>query len=103
MSGEFDAVVPEIAGIDSDEAAEWIESLDDALLRHGPGVVAQLLGSLQQRAARHGAESGSLANTPYVNTIPADQQPEFPGDVGIEGRLSNMIRWNASLMVRRSG
>ncbi len=38
-------------------------------------------------------------NTPYVNTIPAEAQPPYPGDLEIERRIRNIIRWNAMAMV----
>ena len=40
-------------------------------------------------------------NTPYRNTIPLAQQPAYPGDIGIEERIENILRWNAMAMVLR--
>jgi pyruvate dehydrogenase E1 component len=40
-----------------------------------------------------------VTNTPYINTIPADKQPEYPGDIELETRLQNIIQWNAMAMV----
>ena len=42
------------------------------------------------------------ANTPYLNTIPADRQPHYPGDREIERRISSIIRWNALAMMVRA-
>ena len=42
------------------------------------------------------------ATTPYVNTIPVDQQPDYPGDREIERRIKSIIRWNAMAMVVRA-
>ena len=38
-------------------------------------------------------------NTPYVNTIPADEEPVYPGDRELERRIKSLIRWNAMAMV----
>ncbi len=37
--------------------------------------------------------------TPYVNTIPAEEEPPYPGDEHIERRIRRFIRWNAAVMV----
>jgi len=37
--------------------------------------------------------------TPYVNTIPVEQQAPFPGDRELERRIKSLIRWNAMAMV----
>ncbi len=37
-------------------------------------------------------------NTPYVNTISADEEPEYPGNLELERRIEDMIRWNALIM-----
>ena len=41
-------------------------------------------------------------NTPYVNTVAAQQQPVFPGDLAMEERLASIMRWNALAMVVRA-
>ncbi len=38
-------------------------------------------------------------NTPYINTIPPEQEPPYPGDREIERRIKSYIRWNAMAMV----
>jgi pyruvate dehydrogenase E1 component len=55
----------------------------------------QLMGRL--RAA--GVQVPRTLNTPYINTIPVEQQPEYPGDREIERRIKSIIRWNAMAMV----
>ncbi|MEX2016041.1 MAG: pyruvate dehydrogenase (acetyl-transferring), homodimeric type, partial [Candidatus Hydrogenedentales bacterium] len=42
------------------------------------------------------------ANTPYVNTIPLEEQPPFPGNIDIERRVRSIVRWNAMAMVVRA-
>ncbi len=91
-----------IEDVDPAETAEWLDSLDDVLLRHGPDRVTYLLSLLSQRAAREGVAIPYSANTPYINTIPHEQQPPYPGNREIERRIKSIIRWNAMAMVVRA-
>jgi len=92
----------QIARMDADELAEWFECLDDVALRHGDDQVRQLLAALHNRASSRGIHPASSLGTPYVNTIPVQQQPEYPGDGAIERRIRSLIRWNAMAMVVRA-
>ena len=65
--------------VDPAETAEWLESLDYVLERKGPERARQLLEALEEAAIRNGVELPFTANTPYINTIPADKQPRYPG------------------------
>ena len=67
--------------------------------RNGPQF---LLERLKERAFRRGVPFVSGATTPYVNTIPADQQPAYPGDRELERKIKSIIRWNAMAMVVRA-
>ncbi|MCA9220972.1 MAG: hypothetical protein KDA71_11640, partial [Planctomycetales bacterium] len=82
-----------IAGMETDELAEWFECLDDVALRHGDEQVQQLLEALQGRASRLGINRTAALNTPYINTITADDQPDYPGDGAIERRIRSLVRW----------
>ena len=37
--------------------------------------------------------------TPYANTIPVEEQPQYPGDWRTERRIKSLMRWNAMAMV----
>ncbi len=84
------------------ENREWAESLDYVLRGQGPARVRELLRGLQNRAVRRGVTLPFSANTPYVNTIPREEQPPFPGDRELERRIKSIIRWNAMAMVVRA-
>src|SRR5437868_10406106 len=85
---------------DSDalETKEWLASLDGVLQTQGPDRARFLINSLKSKAARNGIVTDTL-NTPYVNTIPLDKQPAFPGDRELERRIKSLARWNALAMV----
>ena len=84
------------------ETREWLESLEYVLQNSGPERVKQLLHDLDTYAHQAGVELPFTANTPYINTIPKDKQPKFPGGREIERRIKSLIRWNAMAMVVRA-
>jgi len=87
---------------DPQETAEWQEAFLALLQQAGPARARQLLDGLAGLAAHQGVGWKPSLNTPYVNTIPADRQPPFPGDLAIEERLASLMRWNALAMVVRA-
>lgn len=88
--------------VDSQETAEWIEALDEVVHSAGPGRVGYLLERLLDRAATFGVTFPRKVNTPYVNTIPVEEEIPYPGDREIERRIKSAIRWNAMAMVARA-
>lgn len=81
------------------ENEEWLYSLDYVLKNGGPRRVIEILQQLQIRAQKAGVEIPFTANTPYINTIPREKQPPYPGDREIERRIKSILRWNAMAMV----
>ncbi len=92
----------EIANEIEYENREWLESLDYVYQNQGPDRVRQLLRRLQTHAQQKGVQFHYTANTPYINTIPLEKQPVFPGSREIERRIKSIIRWNAMAMVVRA-
>src|SRR5918995_6229348 len=88
--------------VDPSETAEWLESLDYVLERKGPERVRELLEALEAAAIRNGVELPFTATTPYVNTIPHEKQPRYPGRRELERRIKSFVRWNALAMVVRA-
>jgi len=83
-----------------DKWAESLQSVFDLTLENqGPERTAQLLKKLTDRLRASQTELPRGFNTPYVNTIPPEQQPPFPGDWQMERRIKSYIRWNAMAMV----
>lgn len=93
---------PDPNNLNEIENNEWRESLDYVLQTTGPERVQQLLRLLQVRAQEQGVSIPFTANTPYINTIPRNQQSVYPGDREIERRIKSIIRWNAMAMVVRA-
>ncbi|AFZ68238.1 pyruvate dehydrogenase (acetyl-transferring), homodimeric type [Deinococcus peraridilitoris] len=81
------------------ETQEWLDSLIYVLSSAGRQRAAHLLEELDHFAYFHGTPIQFKQNTPYINTIPAEDQPEYPGDLELERKIRNIIRWNAVAMV----
>ncbi len=84
------------------EDREWLESLDYVYKTEGAQRVRELFRKLQIRSQEYGVELHCPGTTPYLNTIPRDKQPAYPGSLEIERRLRNITRWNAMAMVVRA-
>ncbi len=87
------------ADTDAAETREWLDSLEGVLQTTGPERARYLLTRLKDKAVRAGVELPFTANTPYINTIPPDRQPPFPGNRDLERRIKSLVRWNAMAMV----
>jgi pyruvate dehydrogenase E1 component len=87
---------------DPEETREWLESLEDVVQRSGHDRARHILGRLEARAHLDGVVPTPLLTTDYVNTIPVEDEPDFPGDEEMEERISDIVRWNAAVMVSRT-
>ncbi|MBV9407186.1 MAG: hypothetical protein JO164_00065, partial [Candidatus Eremiobacteraeota bacterium] len=87
---------------DPQETREWVEALDGVLEAEGPARASELVSTVVGHAASRGVRTPAALTTPYVNTIPVDQQATYPGDLEIEERLRHYVRWNAMAMVVRA-
>jgi pyruvate dehydrogenase E1 component len=90
------------AELDPVETREWLDSLDYVLQSGGPVKVARLLRELTIHARQSGVKMPFTANTPYINSISADEQVPMPGSPDIERRIKSLVRWNALAMVVRA-
>ncbi|MBE7940545.1 MULTISPECIES: alpha-ketoglutarate dehydrogenase [Ramlibacter] len=90
------------ADSDPHETAEWRDAFLALVEREGPERARFILDRLAELARDpHVAWAPGLV-TPYLNTVPVDAQPRFPGDLAIEEKLASLMRWNALAMVARA-
>ncbi|MBI2222943.1 MAG: pyruvate dehydrogenase (acetyl-transferring), homodimeric type [Acidobacteria bacterium] len=89
------------AALEAQETREWLESLDYVLRQGDRDRVIRLFEALGIRIRQSGFRLPFSATTPYINTIPADQQVSLPGSQEIERRIKSLVRWNALAMVIR--
>jgi len=84
------------------ETQEWLEALDQVIEEGGPERARFLLERLATSAALKGVPPVLGVNTPYLNTIPAEEEVPYPGDRDMERRIKSLVRWNAVAMVVRA-
>jgi pyruvate dehydrogenase E1 component len=98
----FDGYVNQLPDIDPGETLEWLDSLNAVIDVHGKSRARFLLGKLLERAGEAQVSFPATVSTPYVNTIPRESEPWFPGDEHIERRIRRFVRWNAAVSVVRA-
>ncbi|WP_299577004.1 pyruvate dehydrogenase (acetyl-transferring), homodimeric type [uncultured Williamsia sp.] len=97
-----EGVASYLPDIDPQETDEWLASFDGLLENAGPGRARYLLLRMLERASERRVSIPALTSTDYVNTIPTESEPWFPGDEEVERRFRAFIRWNAAIMVHRA-
>ncbi len=86
-------------GIEEDKQ-EWLEAIENIYDAYGTSGVNHILESLSSWRSQNQIKASSVAvNTPYLNTIPLSEQAAYPGDLELEQRIENILRWNAMAMV----
>src|SRR3954469_23890449 len=98
----FDGFAHQLPDTDPGETREWIESFEEVVDAEGRNRGRFLLMKLLERARELQVGFPATVSTPYVNTIPPDLEPWFPGDEYTERRIRAYIRWNAAVMVTRA-
>jgi pyruvate dehydrogenase E1 component len=97
-----DGLPTQLPDIDPDETKEWVESFDTVVKTRGRTRARYLMLSLLERAREQQVGVPGLRSTDYINTIPPEREPWFPGDEFVERRIRAYIRWNAAVMVSRA-
>ncbi|MEV0807140.1 pyruvate dehydrogenase (acetyl-transferring), homodimeric type [Micromonospora sp. NPDC050200] len=87
---------------DPEETAEWVESLDGVIDERGTKRARYVMLRLLERARERQVGVPSLTTTDYINSIPPEREPWFPGDEHVERRIRAYVRWNAAMLVHRA-
>ena len=87
---------------DPQETEEWIDSIASIIDLKGDERARYLLQTLIREARDRNIAIPLLTNSPYVNTIPPESEPDYPGDEILEKKIRRMIRWNAAMMVSKA-
>ena len=87
---------------DPAETAEWRDAFASLVAQAGAERARFVLDALAELARDPSIGWQPRRGTPYVNTIPVERQPAFPGDLAIEEKLASIMRWNALAMVVRA-
>ena len=82
---------------------KWVASLEymlEYILKNEESEQATfLVEELIERLRESGLKIPYAVNTPYINTIPPEKEPPYPGNREIERRIKSYVRWNAMAMV----
>jgi pyruvate dehydrogenase E1 component len=97
-----DGLAAHLPDIDPEETGEWLDSFDAVLDAAGQQRARYLMLRLLERARERRVGVPALTSTDYVNTIPTEREPWFPGDEEVERRYRAWIRWNAAMTVHRA-
>src|SRR5512133_228698 len=97
-----DGLPTQLPDIDPDETREWVESFDDVVRTRGRTRARYVMLRLLERAREQQVGVPGLRSTDFINTIPPEREPWFPGDEHVERRIRAYIRWNAAVMVSRA-
>jgi pyruvate dehydrogenase E1 component len=97
-----DGLPSQLPDIDPDETKEWIDSFDDVVRTRGRARARYVMLRLLERAREQQVGVPGLRSTDFINTIPPEREPWFPGDEYVERRIRAYIRWNAAVMVSRA-
>ncbi len=84
---------------DNSERREWIDAINSVIAFEGTGEADDILADVVATARRSGAKLPFAANTAYMNSIPVEEQPPYPGDRALENKIRAAIRWNAAAIV----
>jgi pyruvate dehydrogenase E1 component len=87
---------------DPQETEEWIDSIASIIDIKGEERARYLLQTLIREARDRNIAIPPLTNSPYVNTIPPESEPAYPGDEILEKKIRRIIRWNAAMMVSKA-
>ncbi|WP_353510199.1 pyruvate dehydrogenase (acetyl-transferring), homodimeric type, partial [Intrasporangium sp.] len=98
----LNGIPSQLPDIDPEETEEWLESLDAVLDEQGRTRARYVMLKLIERARAKQVGVPSLTATDYINTIPPELEPWFPGDEEVEREFRRYIRWNAAVLVHRA-
>ncbi len=97
-----DGIAAQLTDLDPEETEEWLSSFDAMVEADGQQRARYLMLRLLARAKEQHVALPALTTTDYINTIPTESEPFFPGDEDIERRYRGWIRWNAAILVHRA-
>ena len=97
-----DGLPSQLPDVDPTETQEWLDSFDSLVESSGRGRARFLMLKLLERAREKAVGVPALRSTDFLNTIPPEREPWFPGDEHVERRIRAYIRWNAAMTVSRA-
>ncbi|AFP84956.1 pyruvate dehydrogenase (acetyl-transferring), homodimeric type [secondary endosymbiont of Ctenarytaina eucalypti] len=89
--------------VDPIETRDWLQAIESVIREEGIERAQFLIDKVLDKARKHGVNTKLKSDgRHYINTIPIEQEPEYPGNLELESRIRSAIRWNAMMMVLRA-
>ncbi|MCR3755495.1 MAG: pyruvate dehydrogenase E1 component [Sodalis sp. Psp] len=86
--------------VDPIETRDWLQAIESVIREEGIERAQFLIDQVLDEARKGGVNISTTApGRNYVNTIPAEEEPEYPGNLELERRIRSAIRWNAIMTV----
>ena len=89
--------------VDPIETRDWLQAIESVIREEGVERAQFLIDQVLNTARQGGVSvaAGAAARN-YINTIPVEDEPAYPGNLELERRIRSAIRWNAVMMVLRA-
>jgi len=89
--------------VDPIETHDWIKSIESVIRKEGIDRAKYLIEKVLQKMHKSGINILEIyKNCDYINTIPVENEPEYPGNIDLERKIRSVIRWNAIMIVLRA-
>ncbi|MCW9709615.1 pyruvate dehydrogenase (acetyl-transferring), homodimeric type [Avibacterium sp. 21-586] len=88
--------------VDPIETNDWLLAIDSVIREEGVERAQFIIEQLMQHARANAVSLPTGVTTDYINTIPVEEEPNYPGNLDLERRIRSAIRWNAIMMVLRA-
>lgn len=88
--------------VDPVETNDWLLAIDAVIREEGVERAQYIIEQLMRHARANNVSLPTGITTDYINTIPASEEPNYPGNLDLERRIRGAIRWNAIMMVLRA-
>lgn len=89
--------------VDPIETRDWLQAIESVIREEGVERAQYLIDQVLGEARKGGVSvAAGSANRDYINTIPVEDEPAYPGNLDLERRIRSAIRWNAVMTVLRA-
>ncbi|MDT9587332.1 MAG: pyruvate dehydrogenase (acetyl-transferring), homodimeric type [Candidatus Arsenophonus melophagi] len=89
--------------LDPIETRDWLQAIELVIHEDGADRAEYLINQVLHAARKSGVNIKNDDRTcDYINTIPVEDEPDYPGNMDLERRIRSAIRWNAVMMVLRA-
>lgn len=86
--------------VDPIETRDWLQAIESVIREEGIERAQFLIDQVLDGARKGGVSiAAGASGRNYINSIPVEDEPEYPGNLELERRIRSAIRWNAVMAV----